>query len=211
MLKILVVDDHPVVRQGIMRIIEETQDMKVTGEAQNGTEAVKKLKEQDYDLILLDISMPGSDGLDIIREIKKLKPDVPVLILTIHPEKYYGLRMLQAGASGYLTKQNAPYELIEAIRKVSQGGMYISNSLAQLLVASKKSGEGKPGHEKLSDREYQVMYMIASGKKVKTIAEELCISVKTIHVHRRHVLEKLDMTSNAEIIHYAIQNGMLES
>jgi two-component system invasion response regulator UvrY len=155
--------------------------------------------------------MPGSDGLDVIREIKKLKPDLPVLILTIHPEKYYGLRMLQAGASGYLTKQNAPFELIEAIRKVSQGGMYISDSLTQLLVASKKSGDGKPGHEKLSDREYQIMYMIASGKKVKAIAEELCISVKTIHVHRRHVLEKLDMTSNAEIIHYAIQNGILES
>src|SRR5512136_2230571 len=151
MLKILVADDHPVVRQGIMRIIEETQDMKVTGEAQNGNEAVKKLKENDYDLVLLDISMQGSDGLDVIREIKKLKPDLPVLILTIHPEKYYGLRMLQAGASGYLTKQNAPFELIEAIRKVSQGGMYISNTLAQLLVASKKDGQGKPGHEKLSD------------------------------------------------------------
>lgn len=211
MLKIFVADDHPVVRQGIMRIIEETGDMKVTGEAQNGNEAVRKLKEGDYDLVLLDISMQGSDGLDVIREIKKLKPDLPVLILTIHPEKYYGLRMLQAGASGYLTKQNAPFELIEAIRKVSQGGMYISNSLAQLLVASKRSGEAKPALEKLSDREYQVMYMIASGKKIKTIGEELCISVKTIHVHRRHILEKLNMSSNAEIIHYAIQNGMLES
>jgi two-component system, NarL family, invasion response regulator UvrY len=211
MLRILVVDDHPVVRQGIMRIIEETKEMKVTGEAQNGLEAVKKLKEQDFELVLLDISMGGSDGLDVIREIKKLRPHLPVLILTIHPEKYYGLRMLQAGASGYLTKQNAPLELIEAIRKVSSGGMYISSSLAQLLVTSKKGGEDKPAHEKLSDREYQVMYMIASGKKVKTIGEELCISVKTIHVHRRHILEKLNMTSNAEIIHYAIQNGMLES
>jgi two-component system, NarL family, invasion response regulator UvrY len=211
MLKILVADDHPVVRQGIMRIIEETQDMRVTGEAQNGAEAVKKLKEQDFDLMLLDISMQGSDGLDVIREIKKMKPDLPVLILTIHPEKYYGLRMLQAGASGYLTKQNAPFELIEAIRKVSKGGLYISNSLAQLLVASRKGGDAKPGHEKLSDREYQVMYMIASGKKVKTIGEELCISVKTIHVHRRHIMEKLNMSSNAEIIHYAIQNGILES
>jgi two-component system, NarL family, invasion response regulator UvrY len=211
MLKILVADDHPVVRQGIMRIIEETQDMRVTGEAQNGAEAVKKLKEQDFDLMLLDISMQGSDGLDVIREIKKMKPDLPVLILTIHLEKYYGLRMLQAGASGYLTKQNAPFELIEAIRKVSKGGMYISNSLAQLLVASGKGGDAKPGHEKLSDREYQVMYMIASGKKIKTIGEELCISVKTIHVHRRHIMEKLNMSSNAEIIHYAIQNGILES
>jgi two-component system, NarL family, invasion response regulator UvrY len=211
MLRILVTDDHPVVRQGIMRIIEDTPDMKVTGEAESGYELLKKIKEQDFDLILMDISMPGSDGLEVIREVKKLKPHIPVLILTIHPEKYYGLRMLQAGASGYLTKQNAPFELIEAIRKVSQGGMYISNSLAQLLVAAKKDGQEKPGHEKLSDREYQVMHMIASGKKVKTIADELCISVKTIHVHRRHILEKLNMTSNAEIIHYAIQNGLLDS
>jgi len=211
MLRILVTDDHPVVRQGIMRIIEDTPDMKVTGEAENGYELLKKIKEQDYDLILMDISMPGSDGLEVIRELRKIKPNLPILILTIHPEKYYGLRMLQAGASGYLTKQNAPFELIEAIRKVSQGGMYISNSLAQLLVASKKDGEGKPGHEKLSDREYQVMNMIAAGKKVKTIADELCISVKTIHVHRRHILEKLNMASNADIIHYAIQNGLLDS
>lgn len=211
MLRILVVDDHPVVRQGIMRIIEDTQDMKVCGEAQNGIEALKKLEEQEYDLVLLDISMPAGDGLDTIRQIKKMKPGLPVLILTIHPEKYYGLRMLQAGASGYLTKQNAPFELIEAIRKISQGGMYISNSLAQLLVESKKNGEEKPAHEKLSDREYQVMQMIAAGKKVKAISEQLCISVKTIHVHRRHIFEKMNIGSNAEIIHYAIQNGIIES
>jgi two-component system invasion response regulator UvrY len=211
MLRILVADDHPVVRQGIMRIIEDTQDMVVTGEAENGHDALKQIKEKEFDLILLDISMPGSDGLEVIREIKKSKPDIPVLILTIHPEKYYGLRMLQAGASGYLTKQNAPFELIEAIRKVAQGGMYISNSLAELLVISKRTGSGKPSHETLSDREYQVMYMIAVGKKVKSIAEELSISVKTIHVHRRHIMEKMSLTSNADIIHYAIQNGILES
>ena len=211
MLQILVADDHPVVRQGIMRIIEDTQDMKVTGEAENGLDVLRQIKEKDFDLIVLDISMPGSDGLEVIREVRKLKPHVPVLILTIHPEKYYGMRMLQAGASGYLTKQNAPYELIEAIRKVSQGGMYISPSLAELLVTSKKTGIGRPSHETLSDREYQVMYMIASGKKVKDIADELSISVKTIHVHRRHILEKMCMSSNAEIIHYAIQNGLLES
>lgn len=211
MLQILVADDHPVVRQGIMRIIEDTQDMKVTGEAENGYDVLRQIKEKDFDLIVLDISMPGSDGLEVIRELKKLKPGVPVLILTIHPEKYYGLRMLQAGASGYLTKQNAPFKLIEAIRKVSQGGKYISNSLAELLVTSKQTGIGRPSHETLSDREYQVMYMIATGKKVKSIAEELSISVKTIHVHRRHILEKMCMNSNAEIIHYAIQNGILES
>jgi len=211
MLEILIADDHPVVRQGIMRIIEDMPDMKVGGEAENGSEVLQKIREKDYDLVLLDISMPGSEGLEVIREIKKLKPHLPVLILTIHPEKYYGLRMLQAGASGYLTKQNAPFELIEAIRKVSQGGMYISDSLAKLLVGSQKAGSAKPGHETLSDREYQVMYMIAKGKKVKAIADELCISVKTIHVHRRHILEKMNMSSNAEIIRYAIQNGILES
>ena len=211
MLKILVADDHPVVRQGIMRIIEDTPDMNVAGEAENGIEVLRQVKEKDFDLILLDISMPGRDGLEIVRELKKLKPKLAILILTMHPEKYYGLRMLQAGASGYLTKQNAPFELIEAIRKVSLGGMYISNSLAELLVSSRKAGEGQPEHAILSDREYQIMYKIATGKKVKDIAEELCISVKTIHVHRRHILEKMNMTSNAEIIHYAIQQGLLES
>ncbi len=211
MIRILVVDDHPVVRQGIMRIIEETSDMKVTGEAEDGIVALKKIKEEAFDLVLLDISMPGRDGLEIIREMKNLRPDLPVLILTMHPEKYYGLRMLQAGASGYLTKQNAPFDLIEAIRKVTQGGKYISNALANLLVSSKSTDSGKPAHEKLSDREYQIMYMIAAGEKIKNIAEELCISVKTIHVHRRHILEKMGMASDAEIIHYAIQNGLLES
>ena len=211
MLRILVADDHPVVRQGIMRIIEDTPDMRVTGEAGNGIETVRKVKEKEFDLVLLDISMPERDGLETIRELKKLRPNLPILILTMHPEKYYGLRMLQAGASGYLTKQNAPFELIEAIRKVTQGGMYISNALARLLVSSNKSGSDKSEHSVLSDREYQIMCMIASGKKVKTIAEELCISVKTIHVHRRHILEKLNMSSNADIIHYAIQEGLLES
>jgi two-component system invasion response regulator UvrY len=211
MLRILIADDHPVVRQGIMRIIEDTPDMRVTGEAGNGIEALRKIKEKDFDLMLLDISMPGRDGLEVVRELKKMKPKLPILILTMHPEKYYGLRMLQAGASGYLTKQNAPFELIEAIRRVSQGGMYIGSALAELLVSSKKSADGKPEHSILSDREYQIMCMIASGKKVKAIAEELCISVKTIHVHRRHIMEKMNMTSNADIIHYAVQQGLLES
>ena len=211
MLKILIADDHPVVRQGIMRIIEETPDMRVTDEAENGVETLKKIKENDFDLILLDISMPGRDGFEVVREIKKLRPHLPILILTMHPEKYYGLRMFQAGASGYLTKQNAPYDLIEAIRKVSRGGMYISGSLAELLVTSRQNGAGKPGYEKLSDREYQIMLLIAAGKKIKDIGEELYISVKTIHVHRRHILEKMGMTSDADIIHYAIQNGLLES
>jgi two-component system, NarL family, invasion response regulator UvrY len=211
MLRILIADDHPVVRQGIMRIIEETSDLKVTDEAEDGTEALKKISEQEFDLILLDISMPGRDGLEVIREIKRIRPQLPVLILTMHPEKYYGMRMFQAGASGYLTKQNAPFNLIEAIRKVSHGGLYISDSLAELLVASIKKGSEKPGYEKLSDREYQIMLMVASGKKIKDISEELCISVKTIHVHRRHILEKMGLESDSDIIHFAIQNGLLES
>jgi two-component system, NarL family, invasion response regulator UvrY len=212
MLQILVADDHPVVRQGIMRIIEDTKDMKVADEASSGLEVIQKVGKKDYSLVLLDISMPDRDGLEVVRELKKMKPKLPILVLTMHPEKYYGLRMLQAGASGYLTKQNAPLELIEAIRKVSQGGKYISDSLAELLVSSKnpKAG-GEPESGVLSEREYQVMYMIASGKKVKAIADELCISVKTVHAHRRHIFEKLNMTSNAEIVHYAIQNNLLES
>ena len=211
MLQILIADDHPVVRQGIMRIIEDTRDMKVTAEAENGIEVLKKVRENNIDVVLLDISMPDRDGLDTVRDLKKLKPELPILVLTMHPEKYYGLRMIQAGASGYVTKQNAPFQLVEAIRKVTSGGMYISDSLAELLAASKKSKTNKKEeYGALSDREYQVMGMIAQGKKVKAIAEELCISVKTVHVHRRHILEKLNMSSNAEIIHYAIQNGLVE-
>jgi two-component system, NarL family, invasion response regulator UvrY len=211
MLKILIADDHPVVRQGIMRIIEDTPDMKVTGEAEDGNQVLKMIRENAFDLVLLDITMPGRDGLEIMHEIKKIKPALPVLILTMHPEKFYGLRMMQAGAAGYLTKQNAPFDLIEAIRKVIHGGKYISDALADLLVSSKDTNAEKPGHEKLSDREYQIMQMIAAGQKIKNIAVELCISVKTIHVHRRHILEKMGMKSDAEIIHYAIQNGLVES
>jgi two-component system, NarL family, invasion response regulator UvrY len=210
MLKILVADDHPVVRQGIMRIIAEDKNMEVFGEAEDGMQVIKLVKEKDFDIVLLDISMPGMDGLEIVRELKQIKPDLPVLILTMHPEKYYGIRMLQAGVAGYITKQNAPYSLIEAIRKVTQGGKYISQALADILVSSQSSDGNKPGHERLSDREYQIFYMIAQGKKIKNIAEELCISVKTIHVHRRHILEKMGLSNDADIIRYAIQNGILE-
>jgi two-component system invasion response regulator UvrY len=212
MLNILIADDHPVVRQGIMRIIEDQPDMKVADEASNGLEVIKKVSTKDYSMILLDISMPDRDGLEVVRELKKMRPKLPILVLTMHPEKYYGLRMLQAGASGYLTKQNAPFNLVEAIRKVAQGGKYISPGLSELMVSPKKPrGRGKPEYESLSEREYQVMYMIASGKKVKNIADELFISVKTVHAHRRHIFEKMNLSSNAEIVHYAIQNNLLES
>ena len=209
MLRILVADDHPIVRQGLIRIIEETSDMVVACEAEDGQEVLKKIRENDFDLVILDITMPGKDGMDIMGELRSLRPNLPVLVLTIHPERSYALRMLRAGASGYLTKERAPYELIEAIRSVARGVKYVSTSFAEILTFDSETGNGRPIHQTLSNREFQVMRMIAEGKTVKTIADELSLSVKTVSTHRSRLLTKMNMKNNAEIIHYAINNHLL--
>lgn len=209
MLRILVADDHPIVRQGLIRIIEETSDMVVACEAEDGQEVLKKIRENDFDLVILDITMPGKDGIDIMGELRSLRPNLPVLVLTIHPERSYALRMLRAGASGYLTKERAPYELIEAIRSVARGVKYVSTSFAEILTFDSETGKGRPIHQTLSNREFQVMRMIAEGKTVKTIADELSLSVKTVSTHRSRLLTKMNMKNNAEIIHYAINNHLL--
>lgn len=210
MIKILAADDHPIVRHGLRRIIEETPDMSVVDEAGSGREVLSKIQKSAYDLLLLDISMPDGNGLDIIGDIKRMKPEMPVIILTIHPERDFAIRMLKAGASGYLTKERAPEELIQAIRRVSQGGRYISASLAEALAFQPEMALGKTIHGALSNREYQIMCMIADGKTVRDIAEELTLSPKTIDTHRRHILEKMGMKNNAEIVRYAIQNGLVK-
>ena len=169
MLKILVADDHPVVRQGLKQILSETKDMTVADEAQTGQEVLKKAVKNDYDVILLDISMPGKNGLDILRELKNKKPKVPVLILSIYPEDQYAVRVLKLGAAGYLTKESAPDELINAIRKVAKGRKYISATLAEKLAENLEFDSEKPPHENLSDREYQVLCLLASGKRLKDI------------------------------------------
>jgi len=207
--KILIADDHPIVREGFKQVLSETSDMLVADEASNGQEVLNLVQKNNYDVILLDISMPGRSGLEILKELKGENPKLPVLIVSIYPEEQYAVRAFRAGASGYLTKASAPNELISAIRKVSKGGRYISSSLAEKLTYYLDADATKAPHELLSDREYQVMLMIASGKTVTEIAEDLCLSVKTISTYRSHILEKMRMKNNAEITLYAVQNKLV--
>lgn len=209
MLKILIVDDHAVVRAGLKQILAETQDMKVTGEAGSGSEALKMALHGSFDLVLLDISMPDMNGLDVLKELHKEDEALPILMLSMYPEEQYAIRALKAGAKGYLTKESAPDELIAAIRKVSQGGRYISLSLAENLAFYLGSDSNMSPHQLLSDREYQVMIMIASGKTVSEIADELVLSVKTISTNRHRALQKMGMKNNAEFTYYAIKEGLV--
>lgn len=210
MLRILVVDDHEVVRKGLTKVLVETLQPVNVDEAGNGQEAVGKVRKGEYDLVVLDIKMPGKSGLDALKEIKQHRPKLPVLILSMHPEEQFAIRAIRAGASGYLTKECAGDELALAIRKALKGERYISGSLAQILAGELDSDPEKPPHEILSDREYQVMLMIASGKPVGAIAKELCLSVKTISSYRANILLKTKMKNNAEITHYAIQNKLVD-
>ncbi|MBM3157982.1 MAG: response regulator transcription factor [Chloroflexi bacterium] len=210
MIKVLIADDHAIVREGLKQIVADTPDITVAGEAKDGQEALAKIAKYNYDVVLLDISMPGMSGLDVLKQLRSIKPKLRVLMLSIYPEEQYAVRTLKAGASGYLTKESAPDELVAAIRKVSSGGNYISRSLGEKLVANLKRNDSKQPHEALSDREFQVMCMIASGKKGKEIAEELLLSVKTVSTYRRRVLDKLGIKNNSELIRYVMQNRLLE-
>jgi len=209
MIRIIIADDHAVVRKGLKQIFDETLDLVVTGEANSGHELLEKIREYEYDVVILDISMPGKDGLDTLKELKVIHPDLPVLIFTIYPEEQYAVRVLKAGASGYINKESEPEFLIEAIRKVSRGRKYISPYLAELLASNLEGGDS-PIHELLSDREYQVMCMIASGKTATDIAKELSLSINTISTYRIRILEKMSMKNNAEITHYALKNRLVE-
>lgn len=210
MIKVLIADDHAVVRRGIKQIISETSDMIISGEASNGLELLNKVKKGTYDVLVLDISMPGKGGLDVMRELKTLKPRLPVLVLSIHPEEQYAVRLLKAGASGYLSKDRAPDELVSALRKISQGKKYITSIVAEKLASDLEIDSKKPLHEHLSDREFQIMCLIASGKTVKEIAYELFLSVKTISTYRSRVMEKMRMRTNAQLTHYAVKNGLVD-
>lgn len=208
MIRILVADDHAIVRNGLKQIVSDTPEMVVAGEASNGREALNKALEDDYDVVLLDITMPDISGLEILKEIKSQKPELPVLILSIHPEEQYAVRALKAGAAGYLTKESAPEELIRAMQKVSGGDKYVTSSLAEKLASFLKTGAEKPLHQALSDREYAVFCMIVSGKRVKQIADELSLSTKTISTYRSRILRKMNMNNNVELTRYAIQNQL---
>ena len=210
MLRILIADDHEIVRKGLGKVLVETLQPVKVDEARNGQEAVSKVLKSEYDLVVLDLKMPGKSGLDVLKEIKQHRPKLPVLILSMHPEEQFAVRAIRAGASGYLTKECAGDELVLAIRKAINGERYISGSLAQLLAGELDSDLEKPLHEVLSDREYQVMLMIASGKTVGAIAEELRLSVKTISSYRTNILLKTRMKNNAEITHYARKNQLVD-
>jgi two-component system invasion response regulator UvrY len=210
MIRILVADDHTIVREGLKQIFLDTRDMVVADEARNAQEAIKRVEDEDYDIVLLDISLPGRSGLDVIKQIKLIKPELPVLVLSMHPEEQYAIRSLRAGASGYLTKESASRELIEAIRKVARGKKYITSSLAEKIAFEMEVDTSKPLHETLSDREYQVLCMIASGKTVKEIGAALSLSVKTISTHRSRTLKKMKMKNNAQLIRYAIRQNLVD-
>ena len=209
MIKILIADDHAIIREGLKQILAETSDMVVAGEAADGREVLDHVRKDDYDLVLLDIAMPGRGGLDTLKQLKHDKPELPVLVLSMYPEEQYAIRAFKAGASGYLTKESAPEELISAIRKVTQGGKYVSSSLAEKLAFNLETDTEKPLHEMLSDREYQVIIMIASGKTVKEISDKLSLSVKTISTNRVRALNKMGMKNNAEVTYYAIKQGLV--
>jgi two-component system, NarL family, invasion response regulator UvrY len=210
MIRIIIVDDHAVVRRGLKQILDETLDLVVADEASSGFELLEKVKKTKFDVVLLDISMPGIDGLDTLKELKIIKPELPVLIFTVYPEDQYAVRVLKAGAAGYINKETEPDRLIDAIRKVARGGKYISPYLAELLAFNLDMAGKQPLHEKLSDREFQVMLMVAKGKKVKDIAEQLSLSINTINTYRNRILEKMDLKSNVEITHYAIKNQLID-
>jgi len=210
MIKILIADDHPIVRQGFKQVLSETADLVVADEAGNGQEVLALVARKDYDVILLDISMPGKNGLEVLKELRITNTKIPVLILSIYPEEQYAIRALKAGASGYLTKASAPEELISAIRKVSRGGKYISSSLAEKIAYQLDGDAEKAPHDTLSDREYQILLMIASGKTVSDIADEMCLSVKTVSTYRSRILDKMKMKNNAELTTYAIRNKLVE-
>ena len=209
MIKILITDDHAVVRRGLRQIVGETSDIVIADEAENATQLLDLLPRQTYGVLVLDINLPGRSGFDILKQIKILCPKLPVLIHSMHSEDAFAVRLLKAGAAGYITKESAPEELIKAIRKVYAGGRYVSAALGEKLALGLGEDTSKAPHEALSDREYQILYLIASGKMSKDIARELSLSVKTVSTYRARVLEKMNLKTNADLTRYALQNQLV--
>ena len=210
MIRVLIADDHAIVRQGLKQILAETKDMVVAGEAETAHEALKLVREAEWDVALLDISMPDKSGIDTLKLIRKERPKLPVLMLSMHPEDHYAVRCLKAGASGYLTKQSAPVQLVRAIRQVASGRKYISPAVAEELANSFGNEGDQPAHTTLSDREYQTLRLIATGHSLSEIAAQLSLSAKTVSVYRARLLEKLNLKNNADVAHYAVKNNLVE-
>jgi two-component system, NarL family, invasion response regulator UvrY len=209
-MKVLIADDHPIFRAGLKEILSKDEDVELIGEAENGHKALDLARKQLWDVVVLDITMPGKGGLEVLQELRRERPKLPVLVLSAHPEDQLALRLIKAGASGYLTKDQAPMVLLTAIRKVLHGGKYVSESLAEKAVVEWATESAKPLHETLSNREYQVMSLIAAGKAIKEIATELFLSVRTVSTYRTRVLEKMNMKTNADLIRYALQHKLVD-
>jgi len=209
-IRVFIADDHAIVREGLKQILAEQRDIIVAGEAETGLDAVKLVGKARPHVMLLDISLPDRNGIEVLKQIKKEKPELAVLMLSMHREDQYAIRSLKAGAAGYMTKQSAPRELVTAIRQVAAGQKYVSAALAQTLAAQVGEDHEAPLHDALSDREYQTLTMIASGKTVSAIAEELSLSVKTISEYRARLLAKMKLKNSAELTHYAIKNQLIE-
>jgi two-component system invasion response regulator UvrY len=210
MIRVLVVDDHAVVRRGVVQIVAETPDMRCTGEADTARQALQLARENDYDVVVLDIHLPDGSGLDVLKQLRAFKPGLPVLMLSMYPERQYAVRAFRAGAAGYLTKESVPGELVAALGKVARGERYVSQSLAEALTAQLGGLAGQAPREALSDREDQVMRLLAAGKTVTQIAQALSPSVKTVSTYRTRVLEKLGLETTAELMRYAMEQGWID-
>jgi two-component system, NarL family, invasion response regulator UvrY len=210
MFRILVADDHPLLRNGLKQVLDSEPDLVFAGEAEDSDQALQQVERDCWDAVVLDLSMPGRGGLEVLREIRRSRPNLPVLVLSMHSEEEFAVRAIKAGASGYVSKMNGPAEVVNAIRKVLTGKKYVSATLAETLASSLDNGGQRPAHDALSDREFQVLCKIASGKTVSQIAAEVALSVKTISTYRSRVLEKMNMRSNAELTRYAIQQGLVD-
>jgi two-component system invasion response regulator UvrY len=210
MITILVADDHAIVREGLKQLLARTGDLVVGGEARSAQEVIRLVREREWDVLLMDMSMPGRSGIDLIKQVRNEKPKLPVLVLSMHAEHQYAVRAIRAGASGYLNKDSASEMLVAAIRKVVGGGMFVSESAAELLARDTKRGADVPPHTLLSDREFQVFNMIVQGRTVTDIAVELTLSVKTVSTHKTHVLEKMKLANQAELVRYAIAHRLLD-
>ena len=210
MIRVLIADDHQIVRAGLRQFIADEPDIRVEGEAASGDEVMIRLRELEFDVVVLDISMPDRNGIDVLKQIKKDRPDLPVLILSTYPEDQYAINLIRAGASGYLTKESAPDDLVKAIRTVAQGRRYVSANVADLLIGGLDKPTNQPLHQTLSKREFQIFCKLSRGQSVSVIAEELFLSVKTVSTYRSRILEKMGMKTNADLTYYAIKNGLVE-
>ena len=208
MIRVLVADDHTIVREGLKQILAKSGDLVVAGEAANGNDVLRMVREQEWDVLVTDMSMPGRNGLELIKLVKAARPKLPVLVLSMYGEEQFAVRAIRAGASGYLNKESASDQLVAAIRKIASAGMYVSGAVAEALLRNVRDGERKSPHEQLSDRELQVLQLIAAGRSVTQIAETLNLSPKTVSTHKARILEKMHMTNQAELIRYAIEHGL---